>query len=45
MTQADFDLLHDFVADRIAAEAFPRLESLLRANGDDFLHCAWRCTG
>ena len=34
MTQADFDLLHDFVADRIAAEAFPRLESLLRANGD-----------
>jgi len=34
MTQADFDLLHDFVADRIAAEAFPRLESLLRASGD-----------
>jgi hypothetical protein len=34
MTQADLDLLHDFVADRIAAQAFPRLESLLRANGD-----------
>jgi hypothetical protein len=34
MTQADLDLLHDFVADRIAAEAFPRLESLLRASGD-----------
>ena len=33
MTQADLDLLHDFVADRIAAEAFPRLESLLRASG------------
>ena len=34
MTQADLDLLHDFVADRIAAEAFPRLELLLRASGD-----------
>jgi hypothetical protein len=34
MTQADLDLLHDFVADRISAEAFPRLESLLRASGD-----------
>ena len=34
MTQADLDLLHDFVADRIAADAFPRLESLLRASGD-----------
>ena len=33
MTQADLDLLHDFVADRIAADAFPRLESLLRASG------------
>ena len=33
MTQADLDLLHDFVADRIAAEAFPRLESLLRSSG------------
>jgi len=33
MTQADLDLLHDFVADRISAEAFPRLESLLRASG------------
>jgi len=32
MTQADLDLLHDFVADRIAAEAFPRLESLLRSS-------------
>ena len=34
MTQADLDLLHDFVADRISAEAFPRLESLLGASGD-----------
>jgi len=34
MTQADLDLLHDFVADRIAADAFPRLESLLRSSGD-----------
>ena len=33
MTQADLDLLHDFVADRITAEAFPRLESLLRSSG------------
>jgi len=33
MTQADLDLLHDFVADRIAAEAFPRLESRLRSSG------------
>lgn len=33
MTQADLDLLHDFVADRIAADAFPRLESLLRTSG------------
>jgi hypothetical protein len=32
MTQADLDLLHEFVADRIAAEAFPRLESLLRSS-------------
>ena len=32
MTQADLDLLHDFVADRITAEAFPRLESLLRSS-------------
>ena len=34
MTQADLDLLHDCGADRIAADAFPRLESLLRASGD-----------
>jgi hypothetical protein len=33
MTQADLDLLHDFVADRLAAEDFPRLESLLRSSG------------
>ena len=32
MTQADLDLLHDFVADRIATEDFPRLESLLRSS-------------
>jgi hypothetical protein len=32
MTQADLDLLHDFVADRIATEDFLRLESLLRSN-------------
>ncbi len=32
MTQADLDLLHDFVADRLAAEDFPRLESLLRSS-------------
>ena len=34
MTQADLDLLHDFVADRMEAESLPRLESLLRASGD-----------
>lgn len=34
MTQADLDLLHDFITDRISAEAFPRLQSLLRSSGD-----------
>jgi len=32
MTQADLDLLHDFVAYRLAAEDCPRLESLLRSS-------------
>lgn len=32
MTQADLDLLGDFVSDRITAEAFPRLQTLLQAS-------------
>lgn len=32
MTQADLDLLGDFVSDRITAEAFPRLQALLQAS-------------
>ena len=32
MTQPDLDLLADFIGDRITAEAFPRLESLLQSS-------------
>lgn len=32
MTQADLDLLHAFVTDRITAEAFPRLQALLHTS-------------
>jgi hypothetical protein len=32
MTQADLDLLGDFVSDRITADAFPRLQALLQAS-------------
>ena len=32
MTQADLDVLHAFVGDRLSPEAFPRLESLLRTS-------------
>lgn len=32
MTQADLDLLGDFVSDRISAEAFPRLQALLQTS-------------